>query len=452
MSWIIFLPVLALLALFGIYVGKTVYKAEEVSTADPKANPTQDELQVEARRRAWLDTSLIRSLLLQHKWISLFMPCHDQCAVAHALTTFSYLLTLMWLSALFAVAANAGAAEDLSVTTVVAICVLTLLVAQPLPPVLSVYYHHVTESTFGDNFEATSQDPIRGGVPEEEKSDIRPQDDQLSVSQLQAKHVAQKTSQVNVAALDNVELAEVDLDGGMDSSDEDEGGKFTEDLEDDVVLEKPDKNRDQNNSSKELDNPLDSSVDDEEEQEQSEEEGGGGNTLAAGTIGGTLCRIGVGEKEVEGEEDGEEEEEEELQGGDIQGLSITKKKTGAASATKHPSQEDDENWIPPLTGILYLATPFRNKGHAIHVAYVIISTVLCLGFGFSLRPSNNSTLCPTYLGSVLPIILIVDILIMQPLCMVFHYGYRWMVSDPYNGVPIQIRLHPRDSLTRDEYE
>ena len=121
-----------------------------------------------------------------------------------------------------------------------------------------------------------------------------------------------------------------------------------------------------------------------------------------------------------------------------------------ANATLQKKQEHTEGVL--VTGVIYTALPFKNKGHLINIVYLVLASILVIILGYSLRPDNNSALCPAYLSEVLPLALILDFVIAQPLIMILSYMYQWMVSDPENGQPIKLLLHPRDCLVRDEFE
>ena len=81
--------------------------------------------------------------------------------------------------------------------------------------------------------------------------------------------------------------------------------------------------------------------------------------------------------------------------------------------------------------------------------YSMVSTALVLFLGVQLKPDSTATLCPIYLSEVLPIVVLVDIFAMQPVVMMLTYGYRWIVSDPENGHPMEQMLHPRDCIVRE---
>jgi hypothetical protein len=97
---------------------------------------------------------------------------------------------------------------------------------------------------------------------------------------------------------------------------------------------------------------------------------------------------------------------------------------------------------------VYLTTQSRKKGHFVHCVYIVMASVLTIVLGIQLSPERHTVLCPTYLNTILPLILLLDFVIVQPVVVALTYGYRWITSDTVNGQPFEMMLHPRDSLVR----
>lgn len=168
---------------------------------------------------------MARSLLMQHRWLSLFVPCHDQCAMSHGLSTFSHLLTILWLAAVLVVLMAGGNA--LPTPTKWGIAILSTMLAQPLAPLLAGYYHRSKDSNI----------TISEGSEPMPKTNVlrRPGETKSSRSaELAALAAAVQSTQVvtavDVSGLDDIELGEslsfgdeekdqVEVDWDLDSDD-----------------------------------------------------------------------------------------------------------------------------------------------------------------------------------------------------------------------------------------
>lgn len=93
--------------------------------------------------------SPIRSLLALHTYISMFYPCHVRCALIHSLQGVCYITT--WSAILLVLIDRLGTDN---ITLRAMCCLLTLLIAQVVKPIMNVlgFYYHLEDAE--DNYTA----------------------------------------------------------------------------------------------------------------------------------------------------------------------------------------------------------------------------------------------------------------------------------------------------------